>query len=223
MKIVLNSPLQSVIDMYRIKAPKVYQDDDITPEVSKHFCDDSKYRKYVIVCNTGQDREAPQCSGEGAGEPVFVFVDDHETFHFLHFITEDVHQLLHELGVSLILRSDDILPDLDRIFQHLEARRVDHSNVWTKRVSQELSGAEGRHLCLRLEAVAHSEGKLQPVLFLLPDLRQVVEAEQTVGDAGFADPLLAQHDKPRPGQITFKYHFIKVLPPSHSIILLPLL
>ena len=48
MKIVLNSPLQSVIDMYRIKAPKVYQDDDITPEVSKHFGDDSRNQENIL-------------------------------------------------------------------------------------------------------------------------------------------------------------------------------
>ena len=93
--------------MYRIEAPKVYQNDDITPEVSKHFGDDSKQRKWLTVDGRGQGG-GPECSGEGTGEPVFVLVDDHETLNLFHFITEDVHQLLHKLGVSLILRSENI-------------------------------------------------------------------------------------------------------------------
>ena len=43
-----DSPLLSVTDMERVEAPEVYQNDDITPEVSKHFGDDSKQRKYFI-------------------------------------------------------------------------------------------------------------------------------------------------------------------------------
>ena len=46
--IVFNSPLQSVINMYRIEAPKVYQNDDITPEVSKHFGDDSRNEENIL-------------------------------------------------------------------------------------------------------------------------------------------------------------------------------
>ena len=48
LSIVFNSPLQSVINMYRIEAPKVYQNDDITPEVSKHFGDDSRNEENIL-------------------------------------------------------------------------------------------------------------------------------------------------------------------------------
>ena len=74
------------LDMERVEAPEVDENDDVAPEVSEHLGDD------------------PECPGEGAGEPVLVLVDDHETLHFFNFVAEHIHQLLHKLGVSLVLK-----------------------------------------------------------------------------------------------------------------------
>ena len=88
------------LDMERVEAPEVDEDDDITPEVSKHLRYDSKHERVAWL---DWFEERPECPGEGAGEPVFVLVDDHETLHFFNFVAEHIHQLLHKLCVSLIL------------------------------------------------------------------------------------------------------------------------
>ena len=77
--------------MQRVKTPKVYKNDDIAPEVSKHFSDDT---------------ESP---GKWTGESVFVLVDNHKTLNFLDFISKNIHQLFNKLCVSLILIIDTLL------------------------------------------------------------------------------------------------------------------
>ena len=74
------------LDMERVEAPEVDENDDVAPEVPEHLGDD------------------PECPGEGAGEAVLVLVHDHEALHLLHLVTQHVHQLLHKLGVSLVLK-----------------------------------------------------------------------------------------------------------------------
>ena len=77
------------LDMERVEAPEVDENDDVAPEVSEHLGDD------------------PECPGEGAGEPVLVLVHDHEALHLLHLVTQHVHQLLHKLSVSLVLKKKE--------------------------------------------------------------------------------------------------------------------
>ena len=74
--------------MKRIETPKVDQDHNICPEVSKHFSDN------------------PQCSGKGAGESVLVLVHNHKTLNLPHFISQNIHQLLNKLCISLVLNID---------------------------------------------------------------------------------------------------------------------
>ena len=53
---------------------------------------------------------------------------------------------------------------------HLEARRVDHSDVGAELVAEEVSRAEGGHPSLGLEPVTDREGELRPVLLPLAHL-----------------------------------------------------
>ena len=46
---------------------------------------------------------SPESPGKGAREPVLVLVHNHEALNLLHLVAQDIHQLLHKFGVSLIL------------------------------------------------------------------------------------------------------------------------
>ena len=72
--------------MKRFETPEVDEDDNISPEVSKHLSDD------------------PECPGKGWSKPILVLVDDHEAVDLLHLVPKHIHQLLHKLSVTLILR-----------------------------------------------------------------------------------------------------------------------
>ena len=75
----------SDLDMERVEAPEVDENDDVAPEVSEHLGDD------------------PECPGEGAGEPVLVLVDDHEGIHLFDLVTQNRHDFVHVLSVFGVL------------------------------------------------------------------------------------------------------------------------
>ena len=68
-----------------VKAPEIHKNDDIAPEVSKHFCNHTKGSR-KRTCKS-----------------VLVFIYDYEALNFLHFISKNIHELLNEFCISLIL------------------------------------------------------------------------------------------------------------------------
>ena len=78
-----------------LEGPEVDDEDDVGPEVAEHLGDHG------------------EGALEGPREPVLVLVHDQEGVDLLHLVAEDVHDLVHELGVVRVL----------------EARRVHHGDV----------------------------------------------------------------------------------------------